>query len=323
MDSMSGSCAGSISTLSNQMDPATTDSVRSRQRSGLGHWHRRVRASYTDVRCFGGEQQIVPQLAQDFSSRYGPWALIAGASEGLGAAFAECLAAQSINLILVARRAEPLETLAVRLRETHAVDVMTQSLDLADEEALVSFMGTLEADLGLIICNAAYSAVGGFLETPAEQLKQIIGVNVTAPLLITRLLAPRLLTRGRGGVILMSSLAGNQGSANIATYAASKSFNTVLAEGLWQELKRAGIDVVAPCAGAIRTPGYQSAASGPEPPGTMNAEDVAYQALAALGQSPVVVPGRFNQFALFLMRRLMPRKTAIRLMSSSTKGLSS
>jgi short-subunit dehydrogenase len=265
----------------------------------------------------------VPQLAQDFSSRYGPWALIAGASEGLGAAFAECLAAQGINLILVARRAEPLETLAVRLRETHAVDVMTQSLDLANEEALVSFMGTLDADLGLIICNAAYSAVGGFLETPAEQLKQIIAVNVTAPLLITRLLAPRLLTRGRGGVILMSSLAGNQGSANIATYAASKSFNTVLAEGLWQELKRAGIDVVAPCAGAIRTPGYQQAASGPEPPGTMDADEVAAQALAALGHRPVVVPGRFNQFALFLMRRLMPRKTAIRLMSSSTKGLSS
>ena len=265
----------------------------------------------------------MPQLSQDFASRYGPWALIAGASEGLGAAFAKCLAEQGINLILLARRAEPLETLAAGLREGHAVDVITQSLDLADEQALVSFMGTLDADLGLIICNAAYSAVGGFLETPAEQLKQIVGVNVTAPLLITRLLAPRLLTRGRGGVILMSSLAGNQGSANIATYAASKSFNTVLAEGLWQELKRAGIDVVAPCAGAIRTPGYQQAASGPEPPGTMDADDVASQALAALGHRPVVVPGRFNQFALFLMRRLLPRKTAIRLMSSSTRGLSS
>jgi short-subunit dehydrogenase len=248
----------------------------------------------------------VPQLSQDFAGRYGPWALIAGASEGLGAAFAKCLAEKGIHLILIARRAEPLETLAVALREAHAVDIMTKSLDLADEEALVSFIGTLETDLGLIICNAAYSAVGGFLETPAEQLKQIVGVNVTAPLLITRLLAPRLLTRGRGGVILMSSLAGNQGSANIATYAASKSFNTVLAEGLWQELKRAGIDVVAPCA-----------------PGTMDADDVASQALAALGHRPVVVPGRFNQFALFLMRRLLPRKTAIRLMSSSTRGLSS
>lgn len=289
----------------------------------MGHWRRRVGGPYTAGCCFGGEQQTVPQLSQDFASRYGPWALIAGASEGLGAAFAKCLAEQGINLILLARRSEPLETLAVGLREAHVVDVITQSLDLADEEALVSFISTLDADLGLIICNAAYSAVGGFLETPAEQLKQIIGVNVTAPLLITRLLAPRLLTRGRGGVILMSSLAGNQGSANIATYAASKSFNTVLAEGLWQELKRAGIDVVAPCAGAIRTPGYQQAASGPEPPGTMDADDVASQALAALGHRPVVVPGRFNQFALFLMRRLLPRKTAIRLMSSSTRGLSS
>jgi len=289
----------------------------------LRHWHRRVGGPYTACCCFGGEQQTVPQLSQDFASRYGPWALIAGASEGLGAAFAKCLAEQGINLILIARRSEPLETLAVKLRDVHAIDVITKSLDLADEEALVSFIGTLDADLGLIICNAAYSAVGGFFETPAEQLKQIIGVNVTAPMLITRLLAPRLLTRGSGGVILMSSLAGNQGSANIATYAASKSFNTVLAEGLWQELKRAGIDVVAPCAGAIRTPRYQQAASGPEPPGTMDADDVASQALAALGRQPVVVPGRLNQFALFLMRRLLPRKTAIRLMSSSTRGLSS
>ena len=289
-----------------------------------GGWPKSLPPVYTGpTQPLWGNQRVSDHLAEDFTSRYGPWALIAGASEGLGAAFAECLAKQGIHLLLVARRREPLETLAGELRAEFGVEVVTTSLDVADETALTGFIAAIDVELGLVICNAAYSAVGAFLETPPEQLKQIVGVNVIAPLVMVRLLAPQMKSRGKGGVILMSSLAGNQGSANIATYAASKSFNTVLAEGLWLELKRAGIDVVAPCAGAIRTPGYQRAQSGPEAPGTMGATDVAYEALAALGRGPVVVPGRFNRFALFLMRRLLPRKKAIEIMSSSTKGLTS
>ena len=119
----------------------------------------------------------------------------------------------------------------------------------------------------------------------------------------------------------MSSLAGNQGGSNIATYAATKAYNTVLGEGLWQELRRQNIDVVAPCAGAIRTPNYLDAETGKEAPGTVDASLVAETALDGLGKTPIVIPGRMNQFALFLMRRLLPRKRAIKLMAKNTESL--
>ena len=258
---------------------------------------------------------------KDFQTTYGPWALVAGASEGLGAAFAESLAARGLNLILVARREPQLMAFAEELRHRYAVAVETQALDLAEPESGERFIRSLTQDVGLLVCNAAYSAVGRFQDVPLAQLQQILAVNTAAPLALTRELLPHLIERGRGGVVLMSSLSGGQGSANIATYAATKAFNTVLAEGLWQEMGAQGIDVIASCAGAIRTPGYQSAQKGGEAPGILDAHTVAEETLAALGAAPVVIPGRLNKVVGFMMRRLLPKATGIRLMSKSTKGL--
>ena len=130
-----------------------------------------------------------------------------------------------------------------------------------------------------------------------------------------------MIARGRGGVILMTSLAGNQGSPYIATYAASKAFNRVLAEGLWYELKDKGVDVLACCAGAVRTPGYSGAAAGKDAPGTLDPEQVVEAALRALGRRPVVIPGRLNRVANVFMTRLLPRRAAIAIMAGNTGGL--
>ena len=257
----------------------------------------------------------------EFQARYGPWAVVAGASEGLGAAFAETLASRGINLVLVARRPDPLAACARGVEERHGVTAIAHALDLSDPAATLAFARTLDQDIGLLVCNAAYSAVGHFTHVAHEELNKILSVNTQAPVTLVRELAPRLLDRGRGGIVLMSSLSGNQGSANIATYAASKSFNTVLAEGLWQEFGEHGVDVVACCAGAIRTPGYQNAQAGIEAPGTLDPGEVVEDTLRALGQSPVVVPGGTNKLAEFLMRRVLSRKAAVRLMSKNTRGL--
>ena len=115
----------------------------------------------------------------------------------------------------------------------------------------------------------------------------------------------------------MSSLAGLQGTASLATYSASKSFNRTLAEALWQELRAAGVDVVGCCAGAILTPGFNQAAAKPAP-GTLSPAQVARQTLDALGKGPIVIPGRFNRFASFVMARVLPRTTAVRIMASTT-----
>lgn len=256
-----------------------------------------------------------------FAARYGRWAVVAGASEGLGAAFAESLASRGLSLVLLARRAERLEELASRLRSTRGAQVRTLACDSADP----GFAGPLAAatadvEVGVAVHNAAYSFVAPLLERPLADALRVVDVNVRAPLVLLHTLVPSMVERGRGAVVLMSSLAGFQGSPRLAAYAASKSFNTILAESLWAELAPRGVDVVASCAGAIRTPGYARTLQR-EAPGTLDASEVAERTLAALGRGPVVIPGVTNTLASQLLRRLLSRKAAIGIMGKSVKGL--
>ncbi|MEX0812489.1 MAG: SDR family NAD(P)-dependent oxidoreductase [Chitinophagales bacterium] len=256
-----------------------------------------------------------------FKSKYGPWAFVAGASEGLGAAFAEALAIRGLNLILVARRKDKLESLAQKISEKYAVKVQTESLDLSQYESVLTFINSLDQEVGLLVYNAAYAPIGYFSEMDSEHLLKVVDVNVKAPLLLAKLFSKGMLHRKKGGIVLMSSLSGTQGSPKIAAYAASKAFNTILAEGLWNELKKSGVDVIASNAGAIRTPGYQQAQD-KEAPGTLDAAKVAEETLSALGKDPGVTPGFTNKIARFLMGRLLPRKMAVSIMEKNTKKLS-
>jgi len=263
-----------------------------------------------------------------FKQKYGPYAIVAGGSDGLGGAYAEALSRRGLNLILIARAKERLEETAKRIREKYSVDVITLNVDLADYEKTKEMVNALstasksEISIGLLVYNAAFAPIGLFENTSEEHLSLAANVNVRTPLLLTRLLSSQMIQNKRGGILLMSSLAGAQGSPRLASYAATKSFNAVLAEGLWKELKPHGIDVLACCAGAILTPGYQSAEKQKHAPGTMTANDVAEQALKALGKGPLVVPGGVNKFARFLFTRVLSKKTAIEIMAKNTGGLS-
>ena len=257
-----------------------------------------------------------------FAGRYGPWALVAGASEGLGAAYARALAARGLDLVLVARRRPLLDALADDIRARFAVEVRCLDGDLAERGFLESLREACAGiEVGLLVYNAAYAPIGEFASTSVDDLLHVAAVNVQAPVALVRGSLPGMVARGRGGVVLMTSLAGNQGSPHISTYAASKAFNRVLAEGLWYELKDKGVDVVACCAGAVRTPGYSGAASGKDAPGTLDPEAVVEQALRALGRGPVVIPGRLNKVANVLMSRLLPRRSAIAIMAGNTADL--
>ena len=256
-----------------------------------------------------------------FRERYGPWALVAGGSEGLGAAFAAALAARGLHLLLLARRAEPLERLAAELRARHGVEVRTATLDLARPD-LGEAVGVVTAGLevGLLVYDAASSAIGPFLDRPLSAHLQVLDVNCRGPLVLGHLLGGAMARRGRGGLLFMASLAGGQGNPWLATYAASKAFEIVLAEGLWSELRARGVDVLACRAGATRTPAF--AASGPraEVP-TMSPEAVVEAALAALGRGPTVVTGLLNRVAAFLFSRVLPRRLAIKIMERATRRL--
>jgi short-subunit dehydrogenase len=258
---------------------------------------------------------------EKFKMRYGPYALVCGASEGLGAAYAEALARRGLNLALIARRKNTLEDLARRLKEKYPVEVICLPVDLGDYERVKDLVGALNVPVGLLVYNAASCPIGLFEETTEEQLARVVAVNVTAPLLLAKLLSASMIKNRRGGIVLMSSLAGIQGSPRLASYAASKAFNAILAEGLWKELKPHGVDVVASCAGAILTPGYREAQRG-RAPGTLEAAAVAEKTLNMLGKGPTAVPGGVNRAARFLMTRILPRKLAIAIMARNTGALS-
>ncbi len=259
---------------------------------------------------------------QDFKTKYGPWAIIAGASEGLGAAFANALAERQLNLILFSRRKDKLEALSKQLIEKYNVEVVYHPIDLVDFQKTKQFISQLHVNIGLLVYNAAFAPIGYFKEINEEDLEKIVDVNIKTPLLLSKLVSTKMIEQGRGGIVLMSSLAGSQGSPKISTYAASKAFNTVLAEGIWDELKENGIDVLACVAGAIRTPGYENVKNVKDAPGTLDPFQIATDTLNALGNGPTIVPGFTNKMARFFMGRLFSRKMAISIMNNNTKNLS-
>lgn len=251
---------------------------------------------------------------------YGAWALVAGASEGLGAAFATALAARGYKLILVARRADALETVAVGLRSQ--VEVVTVALDLAAPDLLARVAAlTEDREVGLLVYNAAYAPLGPFAEQSLEANLKAVDLNCRSPLALVHLFLPGMIARRRGGIVLMSSLTAFQGSPYTATYGATKAFNLSLGEALWYELGPLGVDVVVSCAGATRTPNYLRAAATGGAPGELEPAQVAEETLAALGNGPTVIPGGFNRFASLMMRRLLPRRTTIRIMGTQTRKL--
>lgn len=256
-----------------------------------------------------------------FRDTYGPWALVAGASEGLGACFARAAAARGLHPILVARREDPLDAIADELRHDHGVEPLIVPLDLAREDAWPTLRDAIGARaVGLLIYNAATIPRGRFLDHDREELCRALYVNCRGPLVLTRELGARMAARGRGGIVLVTSLAGLQGTPLFAAYGATKAFEQTLAEALWDELGRDGVDVLACCAGATRTPGFvESDPRGRVP--VMEPADVVAEALAALGRGPTVVAGRSNRVAGLALSRVLPRRLAVRIMGRSTRTL--
>jgi len=257
--------------------------------------------------------------------RYGRTALVAGASEGIGAAFARTLARRGFDLVLVARRREPLTSFARSLGTDHRADVLPVPLDLGAPDAAERLWRSCDGrEIGLLVYNAAAAALGPFLERPLEDHVAAIDVNVRAPLALAHRFGRSMASRGRGGIVLMSSLSGFQGTPLVATYAATKAFDLVLAEGLWDELRGRGVDVLACCAGATSTPGYERSAPAGRAsrfaPRVQRPEEVAEAALRALGRRPSVVCGPGNALASIVMRRLLSRRSAVLLMGREMRS---
>lgn len=257
-----------------------------------------------------------------FGAKYGPWALVAGASQGLGEEYARQIAARGLHVVLVARRGDLATALAEQFAASYGIRTRVIALDLARTDAAeVIARETADLEVGLLVYNAALSVIGGFIEGALDDHVREIETNCRAPMMLAHTLGRQMAARGRGGIVLMSSLSATMGSALIANYAATKAFNLVLAEGLWEELRTRGVDVLACCAPAVTTPNYQASAARGAAPGTMTPAAVVWQTLAALGTTPSFIPGTTNRLSAFALRRLLPRKTAVRLMGRVMRGM--
>jgi uncharacterized protein len=245
----------------------------------------------------------------DFAARYGPWALVTGASSGLGAAYAGALARRGLSVALVARREERLLALAERLRETHGVEALAVAEDLAlpgAAERVALAVGPRE--VGLLVNNAGFGFSGRFTDGDAERDARMVLVNCVAPLALTHRFLPPMLSRGRGGLVFVASTAAFQPTPFFAVYGATKAFDLMLAEALWSELRGSGVTVQAACPGQTATE-FAERAHFAAAPGGADPVRVVELCLSRLGRGPTCVPGAGNKLTAFL-HRLVPRRVA-------------
>ncbi|AMO61787.1 short-chain dehydrogenase [Mycolicibacterium phlei] len=227
-------------------------------------------------------------------SHYGPWAVIAGGSEGVGAEFARRLASAGVNLVLLARKPGPLEATADECRGL-GVDVRTLAVDLTAADAVSRVTGlTADLEVGLLIYNAgANTCSEEFLDGPLPEFQRVIDLNITTMLALVQHYGRPMRERRRGGILMVGSMAGYLGSVRHTVYGGVKAFGRIFAESLWLELRDYDVHVLELVLGVTRTPAMERVGLNFDVPGLRVAEpaDVAREGLEQLPNGPVYVAG--------------------------------
>jgi short-subunit dehydrogenase len=240
-----------------------------------------------------------------FKERYGPWALVTGASSGIGAEFSIQLAGMGLNLVLVARRKQRLDDLARQLEEKNKIQVRTLRADLSQPDFMQAILSVTQSiEVGLLVNNAGFGLAGKFLDHQLEKEVALLGVNCRAPLILTHEFGRQMIRRKRGGIIFVSSVSGYIATPIEASYAASKAYELFLAESLWYELKNDGVDVLALCPGVTVSEFHDL--SGIRPVAAMPVSPVVALALKTLGKKPSVIAGWHNRLLVSFVK-FVPR----------------
>jgi short-subunit dehydrogenase len=247
--------------------------------------------------------------------KYPGYALITGASSGIGRAFAQALALQGVPLVLVARRQPLLDDLAADLRAQAGVDVRVLALDLTLPDApqqVKAFTDQHGLPVSVLVNNAGYGSTGDFITLDAAAEARMVDLNCRVPVALTALYAPLMAARRSGAIIFVGSTASYQPLPTYATYAATKAFDLHFGEALWVELRPHGVDVITVCPGATETE-FQSTANITNPRFTQNRDNpqtVVAQTLRHLGRKPSFTVGAMNSLMASLYR-FLPRRLVV------------
>lgn len=244
--------------------------------------------------------------------KYGSWALITGASSGIGEGFAKRLASENMNLILVARREERLKKLSDELKEKYNVSIVIAPVDLSKENFIEDLKKFVEdREVGMLINNAGFGSAGEFANSDVEQQANMIRVNCIAPTILTHRFVQPMKERKKGAIIFLGSLVAYQPTPLTTTYSATKAFNLFMSEGLWYELRDYDIDVLALNPGGTDTE-FQKKANTSSGPVSRTVEEVVSTAMKNLGKRISVVDGFYNKLLSFVPR-IVTRKFIVRL----------
>ncbi|MEM1178947.1 MAG: SDR family NAD(P)-dependent oxidoreductase [Acidobacteriota bacterium] len=254
-----------------------------------------------------------------FAFRYGPWAVVTGASDGIGRDMAQQAAARGRNVVLVARRGGRLSELATEIQSQHGVETRIVAADLGTPEGLEAVeVATADLDVGLLAAAAGFGTSGPFLSTALDDELAMLDVNCGAVLTLSHRFARRFVDRGRGGLVLLSSIVAFQGVPRAAHYAATKAWVQTLAEGLRHELAPHGVDVLASAPGPVAS-GFADRAD-MVMDGALDPSLIGGATLDALGRSGTVRPGWLSKVLGYSLATL-PRFARTRIMTAVMHGM--
>lgn len=256
---------------------------------------------------------------KNLAENYGPWALVTGASSGIGAEFARRIAADGVNVVIAARRLDRLESLAAEIRKNHDVAVRPVESDLTTREGIDALeKAVADIDLAIVVNNAGAASPGAFLKTDVDAQLGTVKLNVTTPVELAHLFGERLVNRGRGAMIFTGSTSAYAGVATLANYAATKAFVGTFAEGLHREWRKHDVDVLVVHPGPTRTEMVQMDGVNFDavPMNWMTPEKVADKAIGSLGRKAVLIPGTANKVQRFVFTRLFPRRATSAIWST-------
>jgi uncharacterized protein len=240
---------------------------------------------------------VTTEPEEHLAVRYGPWAVIAGASEGIGEALAHRLGAAGIDLVLIARHEPRLRAVAADISTRHGRDVRVLRLDLTApgmHQAAADACHDIEVGL-LVYAAGSVNRQLDFVDDPYEASLRQVELNCTGPLGLARAFSPAMLSRGRGGIVMAASMAALAGAAQVAVYSAVKAFQVNFGEGMWAEMAPRGVDVCTAVLGQVWTPAMERQGISYDPATDMTAGDVADEIIANIANGPTYVVGARNQ----------------------------